>query len=419
MEKNNPITRIFVSDIQPILPAIAGGRLRLAGLWGNVTDDFELTYVGTFDVPNQVKTVKKLGENGTEILVPCSQEHFLRMTNDNSAFPDLTLFDIAFHRYAHFSEEYIYESVRHIQQADIVVFSHPWSYPILKKFIDFEKQYLVYDSQNVESFLRGETLLLPQYGSAGSKLLQEILQIEGELSNDADMVLACSKRDSEQFTSLYGIAQEKIKIAPNGVFVKEPMKKLSPLKIKRMKKKWGLSKEYTVIFSGSNFAPNIQALYYINKIASDFLNVDFVITGNMNNLVLPKDLAHNLHFVGLLSDKELRELYQMADLGLNPMNAGSGSNVKVFTYMEGGLPVLSTFFGARGLDVVEHGFYDGAEVIALASLEGFSNELRALLMDPLRRQRIAQQSYLMIKNHYNWKEISREVCRTLKFKFQL
>ncbi|MCG4787926.1 hypothetical protein L0N33_21635, partial [Roseburia faecis] len=86
---------------------------------------------GTFDSPGMNKTIRKLGQNGTETLVPCSSEHFAKMIYANAIFPDITLFDLAFHRFAHLSKNYLDESIMQLKNADVVVFSHPWSYPLL------------------------------------------------------------------------------------------------------------------------------------------------------------------------------------------------------------------------------------------------------------------------------------------------
>lgn len=418
-KKSTSSIKVFVSDIQPILPAVAGGRLRLAGIWGNLSSGFEMKYVGTFDRVGQPKRIEQLGKNAIEILIPCSSEHFSRMEYDNAYLPDLTLFDIAFHRYGHLSEEYITESIKHLENADIVVFSHPWSYPILKKYLKLERQYLIYDSQNVESFLRAENLLKPQYGKDGLELLEEILHIENELSNDADLILTCSERDSKQFSFLYGIDQGKLSIAPNGVFVDSELPRVTANKKIRLKKKWKLERQYTAVFSGSNFGPNVRSLIYINQIASNCPEIDFIITGDMHTAISPRNLSENVHLVGLLGQRKLSEVYRMADVGLNPMVSGSGSNVKVFTYMGAGIPVLSTPLGARGLDVAKNGLYEGEEALVIANLEDFQVQLKLLLADNERRDKIVGQAYKMILLNYNWKEISRQVCQTMKLKFQL
>ena len=43
-------------------------------------------------------------------------------------------------------------------------------------------------------------------------------------------------------------------------------------------------------------------------------------------------------------------LFNIGDFGLNPMEQGSGSNIKIFEYAAAGLVIVSTPFGVRGVN---------------------------------------------------------------------
>ena len=47
---------------------------------------------------------------------------------------------------------------RQIRESEIVVFSHPWVFPLVKDSLERDRQLVVYDSQNVEGQLRRELL---------------------------------------------------------------------------------------------------------------------------------------------------------------------------------------------------------------------------------------------------------------------
>jgi hypothetical protein len=49
---------------------------------------------------------------------------------------------------------------------------------------------------------------------------------------------------------------------------------------------------------------------------------------------------------------EVPPYFAAADIGLNPITRGSGSNVKLFEYLVARLPVISTAFGVRGTDLL-------------------------------------------------------------------
>jgi glycosyltransferase involved in cell wall biosynthesis len=55
---------------------------------------------------------------------------------------------------------------------------------------------------------------------------------------------------------------------------------------------------------------------------------------------------------------ETRDLMlSIADVALNPMRSGTGTNLKMLDYMAAGVPVISTEFGARGLNITDREHY--------------------------------------------------------------
>ena len=56
--------------------------------------------------------------------------------------------------------------------------------------------------------------------------------------------------------------------------------------------------------------------------------------------------------LGVVSEAELTALFRAADVGVNPMRRGSGTNLKMLDYAAHGTLVLSTEIGARGLGFV-------------------------------------------------------------------
>ena len=81
----------------------------------------------------------------------------------------------------------------------------------------------------------------------------------------------------------------------------------------------------------------------------------------------------NLWSVGRVSHAELRVWLLAADAGLNPVDSGSGTNLKLLEYAAAGLPILSTPFGGRG------GLLQPGTHFAAAALADFAPALQALL----------------------------------------
>jgi len=56
----------------------------------------------------------------------------------------------------------------------------------------------------------------------------------------------------------------------------------------------------------------------------------------------------NVRSLGLVDEQEKLAWLALADIGLNPVLSGSGTNLKLLDYAAAGLPIVSTPFGARG-----------------------------------------------------------------------
>ena len=63
------------------------------------------------------------------------------------------------------------------------------------------------------------------------------------------------------------------------------------------------------------------------------------------------EVPDNVVFTGQVIERVKRTLLAAADVALNPVLHGSGTNLKVIEYLASGVPVVSTAFGVRGLEV--------------------------------------------------------------------
>ena len=117
---------VTVLDMQPIAPALGGGRLRLLGLYYALGADLPATYVGTYDWPGEQPRRHHLSPTLEEIDVPLSDAHFRAADEWRARAGGKTIIDSAFPHLALHSPEYVAEARRRAADADIVVFSHPW-----------------------------------------------------------------------------------------------------------------------------------------------------------------------------------------------------------------------------------------------------------------------------------------------------
>jgi glycosyltransferase involved in cell wall biosynthesis len=103
-------------------------------------------------------------------------------------------------------------------------------------------------------------------------------------------------------------------------------------------------------------------------------------------------------------DEKTRDLYlAAADLAVNPMFAGSGTNIKMFDFMAAGLPIVSTPIGARGID--------GEDELAFVVRppQEMASGIRALVDDPRYAATVGSAARRLAEQAYSWERVSRQL----------
>lgn len=395
--------RVTVLDMQPIDPPVGGGRIRLLGLYHGLGEDLPTTYIGSFDWRGPKRRRLQLSPTLLEIDVPLTEEHFARNEELNKRIPGKTIIDVAFPQLADLSPDLMEEAKRHASSSEIVVFSHPWLYSGVRCALNPGKQLIVYDSHNCEGLLR--TMLLDD-GGFGTDLARNVVLNEYVLCHEAELVLACSEEDKELFARLYGINRQKVRVVPNGVFTTRvvPAGPLAKNKEKARLKLEG----FVCIFIGSNYPPNMEAVKVItDTLAVRLPEINFVIIGGAGDGVsvgyLEQRGLNNVRVTGQVDEKEKLSYFKAADIAINPMLSGSGTNVKMFDFMAAGLPVVSTTIGARGIkDTTGLSFF-------VCGVEQFAERIRELQINEELCLNMSKRARTLAEESYSWENISREL----------
>ena len=103
-------------------------------------------------------------------------------------------------------------------------------------------------------------------------------------------------------------------------------------------------------FFGSWHPPNLAAARVILWLAPQLPHVEFVLGGTHGDAFPVDEVPANVVFTGQVIERVKRTLLGAADVALNPVLQGSGTNLKVIEYLAAGVPVVSTAFGIRGLE---------------------------------------------------------------------
>lgn len=403
-EPRQPL-KVLVLDMQPIEPACGGGRLRLLGLYHALGADLPTTYVGTYDWPGPGYRDHQLTPTLREIDVPLSEQHFAASDAWRQQAGDKTVIDASFPMLAHLSPDYVQAVRTAARDANVVICSHPWVYPLVFDLLDRPGQLLVYDAHNVESVLRYRLLADSEIGQ---RIVRQATAVEYELCRRADLVLACSREDRELFHGLYGTPFGKCLVMPNGTFVGDVP---SDSARRQAKRTLGLDSQPLAVFIGSLYPPNEEAAAFIcAELAPALPGVTFAICGGVGSAIDRDALARrgigNVCVTGVLDDAGRRAYLAAADVAVNPMFSGSGTNIKMFDFMAAGLPVVSTPTGARGIAQCESALH-------ICAAAEFASALERILHDRDYATRLGSAGRRLACDGYAWERLSPRLGRLL------
>jgi glycosyltransferase involved in cell wall biosynthesis/GT2 family glycosyltransferase len=399
MKLRSPL-KVAVLDMQPIDPPTGGGRLRILGLYHALGADLTTLYVGTYDWPGPGFRRQMLSPSLEELLIPLSPEHFAVAAEQSQAAGGRVTIDSTFPELAHLSPDYIAAARDAAKQADIVVFSHPWIYPLVRNELDASHQLIVYDSHNVEGLLRTE--ILDDGGGEGSRIVRDVIRTEHDLCHAAHLVLACSHDDRVAFNRLYGVPYERMRVVPNGTFTQRLLPATAEQKT-LARRALGLGPSPVALFIGSNYAPNADAAAFIaNSLAPLSPHILFAIVGGVSESLAAGPRPFNLRTTGVVTDEERTRWLHASDIAINPMFGGSGTNIKMLDFMSVGLPIVTTNIGARGIET-------SGEAYVISGGDTFGRAINALLEDPATCRRLSQSSREQARMFFSWERISSQL----------
>jgi glycosyltransferase involved in cell wall biosynthesis len=228
---------------------------------------------------------------------------------------------------------------RALSEADIILSDMPWCPQIPGPWLK-KPWFLV--SHNLEY------RLLEQGTEPYKRVAPWMRALEAAAPKQFTDILACAEEDQKFFRENDPTGTKKIPILRGGVDPKAYV--ASPESRERIRAELQLGEQdHLLVFSGSRFAPNLEALEMIKAFCVS--EVSFLRRERVRILAL-----------GSMSDRAYRDgplivtgrvpevlpYFAAADAGLNPIVSGSGANVKLFEYLAARLPVISTQFGVRG-----------------------------------------------------------------------
>lgn len=133
-----------------------------------------------------------------------------------------------------------------------------------------------------------------------------------------------------------------------------------------------------ILFAASQYGPNREALGRL--LSFEEKNREWLVRRKLQFLVVGS-VSAPVRTLGLIATgpvDEVEPYFAAADFAINPVESGSGTNLKMAEYLAARLPVVSTAFGARGFPLTpsvdfvslsETSWKDALEIIAELSKE--------------------------------------------------
>ncbi len=374
--------KILSLSTYPVLPPQGGGQARVFYMNRGLSEQHDVQVVCLVDGsrPASQRTVSDSFEVHE---VPSSAEfsEFDWSYYQRSGIPTT---DVAFASAFALNHEYLEKCRQLAKDVDVIVAEQCFTFPLAQSLGSDAP--IVYNSQNVEIDLK-EQMFGP------SDVREELIKWtrEAELSalSEAALTIYCSQSDQRRAQEVYGLNKNGslAAVVENGTDTASIGYK--PLSERRsIRSLLGVPKGFC-LFLGSWHEPNIEACRDLFSIATQLPDVQFCVAGTVGEYFHGNAVAvpENVLLLGKVSEAERLALVQGASCALNPMSAGSGTNIKMLDYLAAGLPVLTTPTGARGLEEIR-------DLFEIAELEDFHLVIPQLMeRSPsiIARQKIAER----------------------------
>lgn len=383
-----------------------GGELRARHLYGALGRDVDVHVVSLVG-RGWVAATSPVAPGVTQTVVPRSVAH-ANLDDEVSLEARMPVTDILASPHSAHTPAFRAAIQRETADADLVVLAEPYLLGALLESgcpLPF-----VYDAYNVEVDLK-EVALPPT--PVRAELLRRVEAIERAAVTESAAVTACSDVDAAALAARYGRNLASFTVIPNGTTVLDEV--VTPAERAAAGEQWrrryrrsaGTSRTPAslAVFFGSWHPPNLDAARLIMEVAAERPEVLFLSCGSHGLAFEDQITPTNVVFTGNVAERTKAKLLATADVALNPMRTGSGTNLKLIEYLTAGVPVLSTPFGARGTEVVD------GEHLLLASPECFAAGLRDLLADPEAGAERARAGRELVRRRYDWNGLGHTLAR--------
>lgn len=392
--------KAVVLSTYPIWPPRAGGQLRCAHLYSGLARSFDLEVVCLTTAGPDIAR-EEISPGIKQVSVRKSAEH-RRVEIEMSDLAGIPVEDIMAAELSRSTPGFgdvVHEA---LSTASMVIHAHPYLVPLTRGL----GVPAVYDAIDAEFALKGSLL----QGPDGERFRRAVESLEDEAWKGATLVTGTSSDELEALQARYGPTSSELIVVPNGVDVRAV--RYTPSDRRRaLRDRWlarsGAPADHVATFIGSWHPPNLDAADHVIEQATKHPRVAFLLAGAHSEHYRDKRVPRNVYLLGKISDAAKSAVLAMADVGLNPMARGTGTNLKVIEYFAAGLPVVSTPKGIRGLDV------EPDEHVVVAPLEEFGSSMQELFSGSLACELMTVAARRLAETRYDWERLSARFARAV------
>ncbi|CAN7665586.1 glycosyltransferase [Rhizobium sp. LjRoot30] len=395
-----PRPKLTVATTFRVFPPMNGGQARVYHLYKNLAETFDIDII-SLGIATDIRSEKEIAPGLVEIHIPKSDAHAEAERDISNVIDHIPIGDIASHTLIGLTPAFDDALELSAMTSNAVVACHPYMIKALRKAAPDKP--LWYEAQDVELTLKSAMFAGKP---AADPLLEEVKAAERTCWISADRVFACADRDLKELQSIYGPTRAYLYEVPNGVALDEiPYTNLA--RRRQIQERTGIRERQTAIFMGSWHGPNLEAVEDILRDAEAAPKTRFIIMGSACTPFKDRKRPANVHLLGQVDDATRNSLLAAADVALNPMRSGSGTNLKMLDYFAAGIPVISTMFGSRGLAIEPDQHFIAADGGLAGALEKLQN------LEETQLDSMITAARHLVEEHYSWKVIAERFAARL------
>lgn len=242
-----------------------------------------------------------------------------------------------------------------------------------------------------------------------------ISDVEWWLTFEAWKVICCSNYMKNELKNIFGLPEDKIRVIFNGVDMDNYKVRVAEDGQETFREQFAAPEEKIIFFVGRLVQEKgVQILLEAApKILYYYPRTKFVIAGKgpmmkeLRHKALELGVAERVIFTGYINDDTRNLLYASSDAAVFP-SLYEPFGIVALEGMATKTPVVVSDTGGLS-EIIEHG-KDGLKVYP-GNPNSLADNILKILMDEKTAEKLSQNAYQKVSNHYTWEGIARKTMR--------